>query len=168
MSNYLNINPGIDINNTRFTGTPSQVYLKSNIRWWAAPVNTQNSYGTAQPIIFNDGDLELGAWVKYAVENGVITYNTLQNSSGDSWTTVPQAIGSTTDTTDGDGELTIPHGVTGFTPDWATVSLVGDDANGVDVISVDGTNLVVRIKDAAGADVTATEVTVNWMVAKVV
>lgn len=59
------------------------------------------------------------------------------------------------------GNGTIAHGLAG-TPNNVHVDIRGDNVNGVDVQSVDGTNITVRIKDAAGADVTAGSFTIDW------
>jgi hypothetical protein len=62
---------------------------------------------------------------------------------------------------DANGNDTIAHGLSD-TPDYVQVGIRGDNANGVDVESVDATNITVRVKDAAGADVTAGTFTVDW------
>ncbi len=62
---------------------------------------------------------------------------------------------------DGSGNGTIAHGLAA-TPGYVAVHLGGDNVNGADPESVDGTNITVRIKDAAGADVTAGTFDVYW------
>jgi hypothetical protein len=69
--------------------------------------------------------------------------------------------GSSSISPDANGNGTIAHGING-TPTHIVVGIRGDNVNGVDVESVDGTNITVRIKDAAGADVTAGSFTIDW------
>lgn len=69
--------------------------------------------------------------------------------------------GSSTNTTDANGEITIAHGLLA-TPAVAFVTVSGDNQYTANVISIDATNVTVLIKDAAGSDVTSTSVTVYW------
>lgn len=69
--------------------------------------------------------------------------------------------GTAFDTTDADGEITVAHGLT-ESPNYASVHLLGDNANGADVVRVDATNITVRVKDASEADVARTAVEVMW------
>ena len=64
-------------------------------------------------------------------------------------------------TPDANGNGTIAHGLKG-TPKYVALGIRGDNANHVDAQAVDGTNITVRIKNAAGADVTAGTFTVDW------
>jgi len=69
--------------------------------------------------------------------------------------------GTASITSDGSGEFTITHGVR-RTPTFATLSLVGDNVNGVDVVSISSSTITGRIKDASGADVTSTAADILW------
>jgi len=71
------------------------------------------------------------------------------------------SYGSISISPDANGNGTIPHTLVG-TPNNIKVGVRGDNVNGVDVQSVDGTNITVRIKDAAGADVAAGSFTIDW------
>ena len=76
-------------------------------------------------------------------------------------------IGSATSvTTDVDGEVQIAHGAS-FTPNWASVVVLGDNSYNAKVVSVDGTNLTILLKDEAGADVGSTAVSFYWEVAEI-
>lgn len=72
-----------------------------------------------------------------------------------------QAHGSASISPDANGNGTIPHGLPGI-PSFVGVHILGDNVNGVDPESVDATNIIVRIKDAAGADVAAGTFTIFW------
>ena len=77
-----------------------------------------------------------------------------------------ESWGTTTDTTDGNGELAIAHGLS-ITPTWAQVtvwdatSATGYAAN---VVSIDATNVTIRVFDTSNADVASTSVKVSWQV----
>lgn len=73
-----------------------------------------------------------------------------------------EAWGKAEITPDGNGNGTIAHGLA-EEPTTALVGIRGDHGNGVDVESVDSTNITVRVKDASGADVTAGTFTVDWI-----
>ena len=70
-------------------------------------------------------------------------------------------FGSSSVSPDGNGNGTIAHGLSD-TPTFSDANIIGDTPNGVDVQSVGSTNLIVRIHDAAGADVTSGSFTVQW------
>ena len=70
--------------------------------------------------------------------------------------------GNVTDTTDGSGNITIAHGMENA-PSCVLVAARGDNAYIAKVQAVDADDITVLVQDAAGADVTATEVTVDWM-----
>jgi hypothetical protein len=70
----------IDTRSARLNTTPDKVYLKSNIRWWVGPNNKRARFKASQPIVFNDGDIELGAWIEWAIENDVIDISSSLNS----------------------------------------------------------------------------------------
>lgn len=72
-----------------------------------------------------------------------------------------EAAGNASISPDGNGNGTIAHGL-GAAPSYVAVHISGDNVNGVDPESVDATNITVRIKDAAGADVTAGSFTIYW------
>lgn len=72
-----------------------------------------------------------------------------------------QAEGEESGTPDANGNLTVAHGLP-VTPDVVLVGIKGDTTNHADVESVDATNITVRIKDSAGADVTAGTQTFYW------
>lgn len=59
------------------------------------------------------------------------------------------------------GNATIAHKL-GKVPSSVRVGLRGDNVNGIDVQSVDASNITVRVKNAAGADVTSGTFTVDW------
>jgi hypothetical protein len=70
--------------------------------------------------------------------------------------------GVTSITTDGDGEATISHGDS-YTPLVAFVGLIGDSIYDVQLISIDSTNITVRLRNiTTNADVTSTTVNVHW------
>ena len=71
--------------------------------------------------------------------------------------------GSTTITAAANGNATIAHGMHS-TPASALVGLRGDNVNGIDVESIDATNITVRVKNASGADVTSGTFVVDWNV----
>lgn len=72
-----------------------------------------------------------------------------------------EGYGTFSGTTDGSGNLNIPHGLIG-TPTGHTVGLVGS-TNVVNLTSANGTNLVVHVFNPSTlAAVTATGVTVSW------
>jgi hypothetical protein len=71
--------------------------------------------------------------------------------------------GSTTDTTDGNGEITVTHGA-GFTPDHVILTVSGDNDYTLRVSAITATTFTIVVKDSAGADVTSTSVTFYWQV----
>lgn len=79
-----------------------------------------------------------------------------------------RAKGTVTETTNADGEVTIPHGLydkegNGVKPDASFVNIQGDSVNIAKVIDADTTNLTVLVIDAAGADVASTSVTLEYV-----
>lgn len=70
-------------------------------------------------------------------------------------------FGTAAGTTDGNGNVSIAHGLSS-TPTFAAVHLLGDNSNGVDVESVDATNIVARVKNSSGADVSSVSVSIMW------
>ncbi len=71
--------------------------------------------------------------------------------------------GSSTATTDGNGNINIAHGIYA-TPTWADVVIRGDNTYVAQVQNITATNILVRVGNMAssGADVTSTSVTVFW------
>lgn len=74
---------------------------------------------------------------------------------------VMENSGTATDTTDANGNITIAHGLS-RTPTLADISIVGDNQYIAKVQSLGASNITVLVKDAAGADVVSTSVTVGW------
>lgn len=72
-------------------------------------------------------------------------------------------IGTTTDTTDSAGEIVIEHGAD-FTPTWAMVTMGGDNQYIARVKTLAATTFTIVIKNDAGTDLNAGEVTVYWQV----
>lgn len=72
-----------------------------------------------------------------------------------------ESYGNASISPDANGNGTIAHGLNG-TPSFVSVDIGGDNVYGVDPESVDGTNITVRVKDAAGADVTSGSYTIYW------
>lgn len=72
--------------------------------------------------------------------------------------------GSASITAATNGNATIAHGLRKV-PSHAMVGIRGDNVNGVDVESLDATNITIRVKNAAGADVTSGTFTVDWVAA---
>jgi len=72
-----------------------------------------------------------------------------------------QNWGTDSITSDGSGEFTITHGVR-RTPTFASLNLVGDNVNGVDVVSISSSTITGRLKDASGADVASTAADILW------
>lgn len=70
-----------------------------------------------------------------------------------------------TGTPSGTGTFTIPHAL-GVTPTRYSAQTVGPSFAVVNINSVDATNLVVKLFDAAGAAITSGSWTVAWSVAK--
>lgn len=70
--------------------------------------------------------------------------------------------GSESVSPDANGNADIAHGLS-KTPETVQVGLRGDNTNGVDVESVDATNITVRVKDESGSDVTSGSFTVDWI-----
>lgn len=74
-----------------------------------------------------------------------------------------EGFGNVSITPDGSGNGTIVHGLASI-PSLVLVGIRGDNVNGVDVESLDATNIIIRIKDAAtGADVTTGTFTIDWL-----
>jgi hypothetical protein len=70
--------------------------------------------------------------------------------------------GSASISPDANGNGTIAHGLKG-TPNCVIVGIRGDHSNAVDVQSVDGTNITVRIKNTTtNADIAAGTFTIDW------
>ena len=94
---------------------------------------------------------------------GEITGAIVDNATGNKYTGCKggDGYGSASVTPDGNGNDTIAHGLK-LAPSYVAVGIRGDNVNGVDVESVDATNITVRVKDAAGADVSAGSFTVDW------
>ena len=70
--------------------------------------------------------------------------------------------GIATITAGANGNATIAHGLH-RTPVFAMAQIQGDTVNGVNVESIDGTNLTIRVFNAAGADVTSGSFSVAWI-----
>lgn len=121
---------------------------------------TATKAGGTSPSIAEGGTSNNNRIAFWDVDNGMSIIG--------SGTRVLDCIGYVTDnkgsfsaTPDGNGNITVAHGLSG-TPTFASAQISGDTVNHVDVQSVDGTNLTLRIKDSSGADVTAGTITGYW------
>lgn len=74
---------------------------------------------------------------------------------------VTDNYGSASVTPDGSGNGTIAHGLD-VNPTYVEVSIVGDHGLHADVQSSSSTNITVRVKDSAGADVTSGTYVIKW------
>lgn len=112
--------------------------------------------GSSDNYIVSDNDAR-GNVTGGITDNGSGTNKIVRNNLGH----ITEKWGNASDTTDGNGNIVIAHGLVS-TPSFVTLGLRGDNVNGVDVESVDGTNITARVKNASGADVTSTAVVVDW------
>ena len=64
----------LDVNNLANQAVPRTVWIKGSTRWWSTSTTlTENA--VSQPILGGDQDLNLGAWIQNAMEEGIINSN---------------------------------------------------------------------------------------------
>lgn len=130
---------------TNFNGTVK--FYNNSIVEGGAGVFSQSA-GLNGPVIYVHDTPKKGiVWASGAELSG------MQNST---------RYGNSSITPDANGNGTIAHGLSSI-PDYVSTAIRGDNANGVDVQTLDATNITVRIKDASGADVTTGTYTIDWL-----
>lgn len=146
---FLRVNSGGECNivsqNNRCMDTSGEFQSFANV--------DDGNQGTITLVLAGNDFRQRSAGVLESSNGTVIAYRNI------GWVT--ENFGNASVSPDANGNATIAHGLI-RAPSSVSLGLRGDNANSVQLQSVDSTNMTVRIRDASGADVTSGSFTVDW------